>query len=305
MGSVSVVIPAYNHARFVSKAVESALAQTLPPHEMIVVNDGSVDETAKVLDSYRERIRVIYQQNSGVAVARNRGAKEAQGDLIAFLDSDDEWLPSKLEQQLQRLLAEPALGMVHCGVEEINGAGNTIGYRQDGLEGWLIEEFLLFRRSILLGGGSGALIPCKVFQEVGGFDTRLSTAADWDLYCRIAARYAIGFVPEVLLRYRIHGSNMHTNFQAMEHDMLLAFEKAYQAATPEQRRLHRRGYGNLHTVLAGAFFSAGQYRKFLPHAIKSLFLTPDNITRYLEYPRRCRQRQLAAATTPQPSEVTK
>jgi hypothetical protein len=149
------------------------------------------------------------------------------------------------------------------------------------------------------------VIPRTVFDEVGGFDERLSTAADWDLYCRIAARYPIGFIPEVLLRYRIHGSNMHTNFHAMEHDMLLAFDKAYSVATPSQRRLRRRGYGNLHTVLAGAFFSVGQYRQFLPHAIKGLFLTPNNITRYLDYPRRWWQRRMAAPTMSSPiSEVT-
>lgn len=292
---ISVIIPTYNHARFLAQAIESALAQTLPPVELIVVDDGSTDETAQVLARYAGRIRVIRQQNSGVAAARNAGAALAAGDYLAFLDADDVWLPRKLERQMARLRAEPELGLVHCGVEEIDEAGQRRGYRRDGLEGWLFEEFLLFRRSILLGGGSGALMPRAVFQAAGGFDERLSTSADWDLYCRIAARHCIGFVPEALLRYRLHGGNMHTNFQAMEHDMLLAFAKAYRGATTEQRRLRRRGYGNLHTVLAGAFFSVGAYHKFALHAVKGLLLTPHNIIRYLEYPLRWWRRRLASA----------
>jgi glycosyltransferase involved in cell wall biosynthesis len=306
MPGISVIIPAYNHARFLPQAIESVLAQTLLPAELIVVDDGSTDDTPQVLARYSECVRYIRQQNRGVSAARNTGAAVAMGDYLAFLDADDEWLPHKLEMQMARFTNEPELGLVHCGVVEINGEGALLSVRQDGLEGWLIEEFLLFRRAIILGAGSSALIPRRILFELGGWDEQLSTAADWDVCCRIAARYPIGFVSEELLRYRIHGTNMHTNFNAMEHDMLLAFEKAYQAATPEQHRLRRRGYGNLHTVLAGAFFSAGQYRKFLPHAIKSLFLTPDNITRYLEYPRRWWQRRMAATSaTPQTSEVSK
>lgn len=304
--TISVVIPTYNHARFLAQAIESALAQTLAPHEVIVVDDGSTDATTEVLSRFGTIIRVIRQHNSGVSMARNAGAFAATGEYLAFLDADDEWLPGKLEKQLWCFACDPKLGLVHCGVEEINAEGVTLGYRRDGLAGDVLPEFLLFRRSIILGGGSGVLIPRGVFDKVAGFDGRLSTAADWDLYCRIAARYRVGFAPEVLLRYRLHGSNMHTNFRAMKHDMLLAFAKAYQAATPDQRRLRRRGYGNLHTVLAGAFFSVGQYRKFLPHAIKSLLLTPENITRYLDYPRRWWQRRFAANhLLPRASKVNK
>ena len=137
--------------------------------------------------------------------------------------------------------------------------------------------------------------------QVGGWDEQLSTSADWDLCCRIAASYPVGFVPEPLLRYRMHGTNMHTNFNAMEHDMLIAFDKAYRSATPAQQRLRRQGYGNLYTVLAGAFFSAGQYRKFLRYAMKGLALTPHNLTRYLDYPRRWRQRRHALSVSSSPA----
>jgi glycosyltransferase involved in cell wall biosynthesis len=297
MSTVSVVIPTHNHAHFLAQALESALGQTRAPLEVIVVDDGSTDATAEVLASFADCIRLIRQPQRGVAAARNAGAASAVGDYLAFLDADDVWLPHKLERQTAHLRDAPELGLVHCSVEEIDEQGRARGYRRDGLAGWLFEEFLLFRRAILLGGGSGAVMPRAVFAAVGGFDERLSTSADWDFYCRLAARYAIGFVPEVLLRYRIHSSNMHTNFHAMEQDMLFAFAKAYASATPAQRRLRRQGYGNLHTVLAGAFFSTGEYRKFLPHAVKGLLLTPHNLRRFLAYPQRWlhRRRQTVEA----------
>ena len=304
---VSVIIPTYNHARFLNQAIDSVLAQTLLPYDIIVVDDGSTDETASVLLGYGDQIKVIHQRNQGVAVARNAGVLNACGAYLAFLDADDIWLPQKLEKQFARFQAEPGLGLVNCGMVEITNAGLMMKEYLDGDDGWVAEKMLLFNgRSVVVGIGSTSLVPRQVFEEVGGFDPRLSTSADWDLACRIAFHYPVGFVPEILLHYRIHGTNMHTNFQAMEHDMLLAFEKAYQSATPEIRHLRRRGYGNLHTVLAGGYFSVGQYRQFLPHAIKSLALTPGNITRYLDYPRRWWQRRTSAVSTRQQSiEVSK
>lgn len=293
---VSVIIPTYNYARFVGQAIENALGQTLPPTEVIVVDDGSTDDTAIVLASFGDRIRVVWQQNRGVAAARNAGAALATGGLLAFLDADDLWLPRKLERQVARFQAAPDLGLVHCGMEEIDADGVALGQRLDGLEGRISTEMLLFRRGTVLGGGSGAVVARLVFEAIGGFDEQLSTSADWDLYYRIAAVSEVGFVPEILLRYRIHGANMHANFHAMEHDMLLAFKKAFRecpVAEPLPRSVRRRGYGNLHRVLAGSFFSTGDYHKFMAHAVQSLLLTPPNLLHFVGYPVRWWQRRMA------------
>src|SRR5258708_4350216 len=127
----SVVIPAYNHARFLRETIESVLVQTLPPDEVIVVDDGSTDETPAILASYSSRLTVVRQDNRGFSAARNTGAARASGDVIAFLDSDALWLPTKLERQIVRLTADPDLGLVHCGVEEIDAAGRVVGRRLD------------------------------------------------------------------------------------------------------------------------------------------------------------------------------
>lgn len=286
MRSISVIIPTYNQAQFLGEAIESALAQTLPPRELIVVDDGSSDGTARVLAGFEGRIRAMRQANRGVAAARNAGARAASGDALAFLDSDDRWLPEKLERQSARLEAESDLGLVHVGFEEIDANGAVLNAHMDGREGWVAEDILLFDGPVILGGGSGVMIPRRVFEEAGGFDERLSTSADWDLYYRIAARYRIGFIDRVLLQYRLHGANMHGNVRAMEHDMLLAYEKAFGEADEPPAIGRWRCYGNLHTVLAGGFFAAGEYGKFISHAVKGVCLSPRNLVRYLDYPRR-------------------
>ena len=246
--------------------------------------------TGEVLERYAGRIRAVHQSNAGVAAARNRGAREATADLLAFLDADDVWLPRKLELQCDRLVAEPGLGLVHCGVEEIDEQGRRVGERLDGMQGMVAGDLLEFRRGVILGGGSGVLIPKRIFESVGGFDERLSTSADWDLYYRIASRFPVGFVQEIALQYRMHGSNMHRNVGVMEHDMLLAFGKAFGDAEHAPQVSRRKCYGKLHTVLAGAYFGTGNYARFIKHTVKGLLLAPENVSRYLSYPQRRRGR---------------
>jgi glycosyltransferase involved in cell wall biosynthesis len=110
---ISVVIPTYNSAAYLPAAIDSAFNQTLPPFEIVVIDDGSIDNTVEVLKPYEVRIRYIFQENKGPAAARNRGIAEANGDLIAFLDSDDVWLPEKLELQVPVLTENPKIGLVH------------------------------------------------------------------------------------------------------------------------------------------------------------------------------------------------
>jgi hypothetical protein len=189
-----------------------------------------------------------------------------------------------VERQLQRFIDDNQLGLVHCGVQEIDENGVPRGVRMDGLEGWVAMQLLLFKRAVILGGGSGLMVPRATFDAVTGFDQRLSTAADWDFFYRTASRQRVGFVPELLLKYRLHASNMHANLSAMEHDMMVGYAKAFKSGTYELNRMRTQCYGNLHMVLAGSFFRAGKRADFLRHAIKSLWLTPGNFTRLVGFP---------------------
>jgi glycosyltransferase involved in cell wall biosynthesis len=297
MAQVSVVIPTYNHARFLRQAIDSALGQTLAPHEVIVVDDGSSDGTPEIVAEYGDRIRSVRHANCGVAASRNAGADLATGELLAFLDADDVWLPRKLERQVERFERDPGLGLVHCGVEEIDAEGKVLRRQPDGLEGHTVaREMLLFRGPTILGGGSGVLIPRTAFAAVEGFDPRLSTSADWDLYYRLANRYPIGYVSEPLLHYRLHGSNMHGNIAVMERDMLLAYSKAFHDPADPVQGLRRRAYGSLHSVLAGCFFTSGNKSQFVRHALRSIWLTPGAVARFAAYPARLLRRRTAGSS---------
>ena len=294
---VSVIVPNYNYGRYLRQAIESVLAQSYQRIEVLVVDDGSTDESEAAVHGYSNHVRWVRQHHEGVSAARNRGVRESRGELIAFLDADDFWAPAKLERQVARWISEPAVGLVHCGARILNDAGETPEVQLGGLEGWVAEDMLLFQRLAIVCAGSGALVPRAVFDSVGGFDPHLSTSADWDLCYRIAVRRRVGFVPEELIFIRRHQTNMHANIRVMEHDMLLAYAKAFQEAGPERRRLRRQSYGNLHMVLGGSFFQAGQFAAAARHVAISLWLTPGNYTRVSEFPLRCWRRGVRAAST--------
>ncbi len=286
MNTVSVIIPAHNHARYLREAIDSALEQTLPPLEVIVVDDGSTDATPQILTEYGERIRALRQHNQGVAAARNTGIAASRGDYVAFLDSDDIWKPRKLELQMARFAADPALGLVHCGAERFDSAGTTGPGRLNGMEGWVAAEILRLDREVIAAPGSTMIVPKCVAEEIGGFDDRLPPSEDWDFCCRVATRHRVGYVAEVLVRYRQHGRGIHLNVPKMERAMLLALEKQFASPDPALQSLRRHSYGRLHRILAGCYFQTRQPRQVLRHMLKSLQYDVRNIRYFVEYPLR-------------------
>jgi len=276
--AVSVVIPAYNQDRFLGTAIRSVLEQTLPPDEVIVVDDGSTDGTGDVLAAFGDSVVVVGQVNSGVSAARNAGVARASGSLIAFLDADDVWVPAKLERQVDRFRRDPDLGLVHTGVQHIDEGGAVTGANVDGLDGWVSREMLLLRRPVVLEAGSTAVVPRRVFEALGGFDTRLSTAADWDLSYRISRRHRVGFVPDVLVSYRHHGENMHSNVDSLRHDMLLAFEKAFSEDPEVDRATRRRAYARLHLILSGSYAHVPNWPSAIRHGALAVALVPSQLS---------------------------
>jgi len=281
---ISVVIPTYNYGRFVHEAIDSVLAQTCAPLEIIVVDDGSTDGTEQIVRAYGDRVRYIRQENAGVGAARNNGIANARGEYVAFLDSDDVWLPEKLAKQLARFDADPDLGLVYVGAERFDESG-TLSVALDGMEGWIASELLRLERSVI-SSGSGTLLPKRVAEEVGGFDPDLQPSEDWDFCYRVALRHRIGFVPEVLVRYRQHGSGLHLDVPRMERAMMLALEKVFESRDPAVQSQRRRTYGRMHRVLAGCYFHGGAVRPFLQHLLASLRYDPRNGGYFAAYPLR-------------------
>ena len=183
MPRVSAIIPTYNRKAFVLEAIESVLAQTYKDYELIVVDDGSDDGTAEALKQYGERIRYVYQRHGGVSTGRNRGLELARGEFIAFLDSDDLWLPKKLQMQVAFMDANPQAQI--CYTDEIwirRGVRVNPRKKHAKYSGWIYPYCL----PLCIISPSSALMRRDIFAEVGSFDPAFPVCEDYDLWLRVA-----------------------------------------------------------------------------------------------------------------------
>ncbi len=193
---VSVIIPTYNRGRVIKEAIDSVLAQDYTEFELIVVDDGSTDHTSDVLDSYRNVIKVLSQKNKGVSAARNRGIAEASGKFIAFLDSDDLWLPQKLSTQVEFFNKTP--DALICQTEEVwirNRLRVNPKKRHKKPSGMIFKLSL----ELCLVSPSAVMIKRSLFDRVGEFDETLPACEDYDLWLRISSRFPIYLVDTPLI----------------------------------------------------------------------------------------------------------
>ncbi|MCL6557363.1 MAG: glycosyltransferase [Firmicutes bacterium] len=212
--TVSVIIPTYNRAHLIGRAIRSVLEQTYQDFEIIVVDDGSSDNTEEVVKSFNDpRIRYIrHEQNRGGSAARNTGIRAARGEYIAFLDSDDEWLPEKLERQVQTLInLDEATGLIYTGLRFVGHNGAIIREQQPRFKGYLLENLL--RRNVI-GTTSSVMVRRSCIQRVGLFDEVLPSRQDLDLWVRIAKEFKIDCVPEVLTVHYVHEQRITANLEA-------------------------------------------------------------------------------------------
>ncbi|MEG3955221.1 glycosyltransferase [Microcoleus sp. herbarium2] len=204
---VSVIIPAYNGDRYIAQAVESVISQTYKNWEIIVVDDGSTDDTRQALQPYVEKIRYVYQENQGVAAARNRGIKESRGELIAFLDQDDFFLSDKLAGQVALFDAQPSLGIVNSGWRLVNEQGETISDIKSweyfpilNLKTWIVQMPVL---------PSAMMFSRKWLENVGGFNSEFDSVDDADLVLRLVLLGCeSAWLPQVTVCYRQHDKNV-------------------------------------------------------------------------------------------------
>lgn len=232
---VSVVIPAYNAARFLAETVESVRQQTTPVHEIIIVDDGSTDETKQVVQSLGGDIVYIWQANAGVSAARNRGIAEAEGEIIAFLDADDLWLPEKVGKQLGVFLCHTEVALVAADRAEIDAQGGLLLdslFKKQGLyeffselRGNPIPQALSRLVQVNFIPTSSVMVRKSALAQVGVFDTAIRYGEDLELWARIASRHAIACLPEVLIHYRQHGNNATQATEKLLLDMVIVMKR--------------------------------------------------------------------------------
>ena len=218
---ISVIIPAFNRAHTLPKALDSVLSQTLKPREIIVVDDGSTDETNAVLANY-PGLCIISQDNRGVSAARNVGIEKAGGEWLAFLDSDDEWLKEKLEKQWDAICIDDKL---ICHTEEIwirNGQRVNPMKKHKKFGGIIYERCL----PLCVISPSSVMIHRSVFEDVGVFDESLEVCEDYDLWLRICAKYSVLFIDEPLIvKYGGHEDQLSRKHWGMDRFRVKALEK--------------------------------------------------------------------------------
>lgn len=208
MPTVSVIIPTYNRASMLKEAIQSVLDQTFSDYEIIVVDDGSTDDTREVVNELNRpigKVRYLYQDNRGRSAARNRGFREASGDYIAFLDADDKFLQDKLRKQVQALENNPDFGMAYSYAIIVDDNGKMIRggrYTKTRLSGWIYPEMLFIKGTIITT--PTVMVRTRVLGEIGAFDETMHTCEDLDLWRRIARHYKVLQIEEPLsvVRYR-------------------------------------------------------------------------------------------------------
>jgi glycosyltransferase involved in cell wall biosynthesis len=268
-------MPAYNARAYIAEAIDSVLAQTFEDYEIVVVDDGSTDDTAGVLRPYASRIHYIRQQNQGLAAARNAGARAARGQYLAFLDSDDRFLPHKLALQVAALDVNPSVGLVASGHEYINSQGHCIqAAEREHLSQPVTLESLLFDG---LAPVHAVLVRRAWFTSVNGFDITQRAAEDMDLWFQLAlAGCDIQWLPGVVCQYRIHGANMSRRVQEHFAYIYRALDRVFEDPRLPVSLVARKGavYGRVRAAEAVRLYGAGDYASARECLLEAMRLDP-------------------------------
>ena len=220
---ISVIIPTFNRKKILGRAIQSVINQSLKPFEVIIIDDGSNDGTKDWVKESFQDIRYIYQNNQGVSSARNKGIKYACGDWIAFLDSDDEWLPNKLYEQVKVISSNPEIKFFHTNEIWIrNGVRVNQMKKHKKYGGYIFDKCL----DICRVSPSSVLIKKEIFDDIGTFDESLRVCEDYDLWLRITSKYPVVFLDIPLIyKYGGHAGQLSKVNDGIESYRIQSLEK--------------------------------------------------------------------------------
>jgi glycosyltransferase involved in cell wall biosynthesis len=255
MKTVSVIIPDYNQAHFLSAAIHSVLHQSYQAHEIIVVDDGSSDDSREVVDQFGSRVRYIRQENQGLAGARNTGLRASTGELIGLLDADDEWAPDYLETMVGLADQNPDASVFYCMAQCMDVNGNDLPQFVGGPPVPADRVYqLLLRQNFIIP--STVLFRRKPVLDAGMFDAALRSCEDWDLWLRLLPGMKLIGSSRSLVRYRVHGSSLSTNVEGMQDAKKKVVENHFgldDGHPSSWTQEKRRAYGGMYRYQAITF----------------------------------------------------
>jgi glycosyltransferase involved in cell wall biosynthesis len=272
---VSVITPAYNVVWCVGRAIDSVLEQTFRQLELIVVNDGSTDETKDVLTAYGDSIRVLDQDNRGMSSARNAGIRSAQGSYIAFLDADDWWLPEKLERQLDLMQNRPELGFCSTAARVENPQGELLNLWRCRQTGNSTLKTIFSENAAIAGGCSAVVVRKRLLDQVGLFDESLRGFEDPDLWIRLAAASSYACIDEPLAIILRRENSVSRNLDAMRGAALKSIRKNRALLPPDLKgAFWRNSLAGVYTDYAKGAYRAGHLGAALADTLRAFSLAP-------------------------------
>lgn len=277
---VSIIVPAYNASKYIAATILSVQKQTYGNWELIIINDGSKDNTEEVVQPFLsdKRISIYSQNNSGVCKARNNGFSKAKGEYIALLDADDEFWPENLEKKISALEQHPEIDWIYSNLSLIDEKSELIRTKTNGRGDHVLENILLWNGEVVPGPCSNLVFRKKLLDAGLAFDPEFSTAADQDFCLQLAGKYKSIFLPEALACYRILENSMSRNVAVMEKDHIGVYKKAERNHLFHSASFKRKCFSNLYLILAGSWWVNGKNKKrALLFMWKSVMNRPANI----------------------------
>lgn len=273
--TVSVVISAYNAAWCVGRAVGSVQAQTFRDFELIVVDDGSTDDTATILAAYGDSLRVVTKRNNGLSSARNAGIAAARGVYVAFLDADDWWLPLKLERQVALMRSRPDLIFCSTAAQAVAPNGEKLGEWRCGSVAGSALESIFAANAFVAGSGSAVLARRDAFARTGGFDETLRSLEDIDMWIRLSTLGDYACVDELLVGILKRPGSMSGNLDVMRTSAIRVMQKNRSLLPPHRRGgFWRHAYAGVLSDYAKWAWRSGRRSLALKDVLTGLYLAP-------------------------------
>lgn len=274
---VSVILPCYNGARWLSRAIESVLSQVYENFELVIVDDGSTDISKEIIASYLsdKRVRYVYQTNRGFSAALNRGIRESSGDFIGFIGQDDLWLPDKLKLQIGHLTKHEDRDLVHSSYYSVDSEERIIGVVKAMVPDFFSKQELITR--LFLNNFIGfetVLVKRKCFDLVGFFDEHMMAFSDHDLWLRIAGNFNIGYLDKELVKKREHDFQLSKAKIAFAlRDEFLIVKKAIERY-PFLKKAEKEKLASLYYALGITLLQKGDYKKAKQELVKAIIYQP-------------------------------